>query len=40
MIKKRGVTFVWGQVQQWNEDWFNGLRLHRLRGTIRYLKTA
>jgi RNA-directed DNA polymerase len=40
MIKKRGRNLRAGQVQQWNEDWFNGHGLHRLRGTIRYPKTA
>ena len=40
MIKKRGRNLRAGQAQQWNEDWFNGLGLHRLRGTVRYPKTA
>jgi len=40
MVKKRGRNLRAGQVQQWNEDWFNGLGLHRLRGTIRYPKAA
>jgi len=40
MIKKRGRNLRAGQAQQWNEDWFNGHGLHRLRGTIRYPKTA
>ena len=40
MIKKRGRNLRAGQLQQWNEDWFNGHGLHRLRGTIRYPKTA
>ncbi len=29
-----------GQADQWNEDWFNGHGLHRLRGTIRYPRAA
>jgi RNA-directed DNA polymerase len=40
MIKKRGRNLHAGQTQQWTEDWFNGLGLHRLRGTIRYPKAA
>jgi RNA-directed DNA polymerase len=40
MIKKRGRNLRAGQARQWNEDWFNGHGLHRLRGTIRYPKTA
>jgi RNA-directed DNA polymerase len=40
MVKKRGRNLHAGQVQQWNEDWFNGHGLHRLRGTIRYPKAA
>jgi RNA-directed DNA polymerase len=40
MIKKRGRNLHAGQAQQWNEDWFNGHGLHRLRGTIRYPKAA
>jgi RNA-directed DNA polymerase len=40
MIKKRGRNLRAGQARHWNEDWFNGLGLHRLRGTIRYPKTA
>lgn len=40
MIKKRGRNLHAGQAQQWTEEWFNGHGLHRLRGTIRYPKTA
>ena len=40
MIKKRGCNLHAGQARQWNEDWFNGHALHRLRGTIRYPKAA
>lgn len=40
MVKKRGRNLHAGQLQQWNQDWFNGHGLHRLRGTIRYPKTA
>ncbi|QYC43719.1 Group II intron-encoded protein LtrA [Nonomuraea coxensis DSM 45129] len=40
MIKKRGRNLRAGQVEQWNEEWFNGHGLYRLRGTIRYPKAA
>ena len=40
MIKKRGRNLRAGQTAQWTEDWFNGHGLHRLRGTVRYPKTA
>ena len=40
MIKKRGRNLRAGQARQWNEEWFNGHGLHRLRGTIRYPKAA
>jgi RNA-directed DNA polymerase len=40
MVKKRGRNLCAGQARQWNEDWFNGHGLHRLRGTIRYPKAA
>jgi RNA-directed DNA polymerase len=40
MVKKRGRNLHAGQAQQWTEDWFNGLGLYRLRGTIRYPKAA
>jgi RNA-directed DNA polymerase len=40
MIKQRGRNLRAGQAWRWTEDWFNGLGLHRLRGTVRYPKTA
>jgi RNA-directed DNA polymerase len=40
MIKKRGRNLHAGQARQWDEDWFNGHGLHRLRGTIRYPRAA
>jgi RNA-directed DNA polymerase len=40
MVKKRGRNLRAGQVLGWNEDWFNGHGLHRLRGTIRYPRAA
>ncbi|MFC7277025.1 group II intron maturase-specific domain-containing protein [Paractinoplanes rhizophilus] len=40
MIRKHGRNLRAGQAQQWNEDWFNGMGLYRLRGTIRYPRTV
>ncbi|MGH3577002.1 MAG: group II intron reverse transcriptase/maturase [Mycobacterium sp.] len=40
MVRKRGRNLRPGQVLEWNEDWFNGHGLYRLRGTIRYPKAA
>jgi len=40
MIKKRGRNLRPGQVLEWNEDWFNGHGLYRLRGTVRYPQAA
>jgi RNA-directed DNA polymerase len=40
MVKKRGRNLRFGQADQWNEEWFNGHGLHRLRGTIRYPRAA
>jgi RNA-directed DNA polymerase len=40
LVKKRGRNLRPGQALVWNEDWFNHLGLYRLRGTIRYPKTA
>ena len=40
MVKKRGRNLRAGQAGRWNEEWFNGHGLHRLRGTIRYPKEA
>ena len=40
MVRKRGRHLRAGQTQQWTDDWFNGLGLHRWRGTIRYPKAA
>lgn len=40
LVKKRGRNLRPGQALAWNEDWFNHLGLYRLRGTIRYPKTA
>jgi RNA-directed DNA polymerase len=40
LIKKRGRNLRAGQSSAWTSDWFHELGLHRLRGTIRYPKTA
>jgi RNA-directed DNA polymerase len=40
MVKKRGRNLRTGQRKEWTEEWFNGHGLYRLRGTIRYPKTA
>jgi RNA-directed DNA polymerase len=40
MVQKRGRNLRAGQALVWNEDWFNGQGLHRLRGTICYPKAA
>jgi RNA-directed DNA polymerase len=40
MIRKRGRNLHAGQARQWDEEWFNGHGLYRLRGTIRYPKAA
>ncbi|WP_155352165.1 group II intron reverse transcriptase/maturase [Acrocarpospora pleiomorpha] len=40
MVKKRGRNLCAGQTRQWDEDWFNGHGLYRLRGTICYPKAA
>jgi RNA-directed DNA polymerase len=35
-VKRKGRHLKPGEPRQWTEDYFNGLGLHRLRGTIRY----
>ena len=40
MVKKRGRNLRPGQWLDWDEDWFNGHGLYRLRGTVRYPKAA
>jgi len=40
MVKKRGRNLHAGQADAWTEEWFNGHGLYRLRGTIRYPRTA
>jgi RNA-directed DNA polymerase len=40
LIKKRGRNLRHEHYVRWTEDWFNRLGLYRLRGTIRYPKTA
>jgi len=38
MVKRRGRNLRAGQADAWQRDWFWGLGLHRLRGTVRYPK--
>jgi RNA-directed DNA polymerase len=40
LIKRQGRNLRAGQVDRWSADWFWGLGLHRLLGTIRYPGTA
>ena len=40
MVKKRGRNLHAGRDWVWTETWFNGHGLYRLRGTVRYPKTA
>jgi len=40
MIRRKGRTLKAGEASQWNEDFFVGLGLHRLRGTVNYPGTA
>ena len=40
MVKKRGRNLHAGQADRWTEDWFHGMGLYRLRGTVRYPKAA
>ncbi len=36
LVKRKGRNLRAGEFAAWTEDWFVGLGLHRLRGTIRY----
>lgn len=40
MMKRKGRHLRAGEVSTWNEDFFHGHGLHRLRGTIRYPEAA
>jgi RNA-directed DNA polymerase len=40
LVKKRGRNRRPGQTRLWTEDWFNGQGLCRVRGTVRYPRTA
>ncbi|MCA1700244.1 MAG: group II intron reverse transcriptase/maturase [Actinobacteria bacterium] len=40
LIKRKGRNLRAGEAAAWTEDWFVGLGLHRLLGTIRYPGTA
>ena len=35
-VKRAGRSLAPGQVKRWSSDYFHGLGLHRLRGTVRY----
>jgi RNA-directed DNA polymerase len=40
LISRKGRNLHAGQADQWTRQWFVGLRLHQLMGTIRYPGTA
>lgn len=40
LIRRRGRNLKPGQWLEWTEEWFNGHGLHRLRGTVRYPRSA
>jgi RNA-directed DNA polymerase len=40
LLRRQGRHLRPGQTRQWTEDWFDGLGLHRLRGTVRYPEAA
>lgn len=40
LVKRKGRNLRAGEAAAWTEDWFVGLGLHRLLGTIRYPGTA
>ena len=40
MLKKHGRNLHTGQAAVWTQDWFIGHGLYKLRGTVRYPKTA
>jgi RNA-directed DNA polymerase len=40
LIKRYGRNLHAGQVDRWTKEWFDGLGLYRLRGTIRYPEAA
>jgi len=40
LVRRQGRHLRPGQTRLWTEDWFDGLGLHRLRGTIRYPEAA
>jgi RNA-directed DNA polymerase len=39
-MKREGRDLRPGEANRWTEDWFDGLGLYRLRGTIRYPEAA
>jgi RNA-directed DNA polymerase len=40
LVKRHGRNLHGGRAKRWTGDWFNGLGLYRLRGTIRYPEAA
>ncbi len=40
MLKRQGRNLRAGQAERWTRQWFHGLGLHQLMGTIRYPGTA
>ncbi|HET7415968.1 MAG TPA: group II intron reverse transcriptase/maturase [Arthrobacter sp.] len=40
LIRRRGRNLTAGQWLEWTEEWFNGHGLYRLRGTVRYPRSA
>lgn len=40
LIRRRGRNLKPGQWLEWTEEWFNGHGLYRLRGTVRYPRSA
>jgi len=40
MIRRKGRNLEAGETSQWTQDFFVGLGLHRLRGSVRYLGVA
>ena len=39
-VKRKGRNLRPGEAQRWTRDFFDGLGLHRLRGTVRYPEAA
>jgi len=39
-VKRKGRNLRAGECERWSRDYFHGLGLHRLRGTVRYPEAA